>query len=60
MLILKMVAGIILLGVFGWLLKKSSKRYGFLQAVFGLDILLGLAAGVYLIVASTIAFLTGA
>jgi hypothetical protein len=58
MLILKMVAGIFLLCVFGWLLKRSSKRYGFLQAVFSLDILLGLAAGVYLIVAATVALLT--
>ena len=50
----KLVAGLLLLIVFGWLLIRNGKRTGFLQAFFSIDILLGLIAGFYLLITSVV------
>lgn len=50
----KLVAGLLLLLVFGWLLIRNGKRIGFLQVFFSIDILLGLIAGFYLLITSVV------
>jgi LPXTG-motif cell wall-anchored protein len=47
-----LMLGIALLVVFGWLLARNRKRSGFIHAVFRIDIVLGLVAGLYLVVTS--------
>ena len=48
----KLIAGIALIIVFTWLLKKHSKRYGFAKALFSIDIILGLMAGLFLCISA--------
>ncbi len=48
----KLIAGIGLILVFTWLLVKNSKRTGFMNALLRFDIIVGIIAGVYLVVAS--------
>jgi hypothetical protein len=49
-----MVAGIVLVAVFSWLLIRNIKRYGARKALFSPDILIGIAAGMYLVITSII------
>ena len=53
----KLVAGLLLLIAFGWIVLRNSKRSGFLQAFFAFDILLGLMAGLYLVITSVASLL---
>lgn len=46
-----MILGIVLIITFGWFLRQNIKRYGAGKALTSLDIILGLIAGVYLVVA---------
>lgn len=48
----KLVLGIALIITFTWFLRKSIKRYGFARALTSIDIILGLIAGLYLIITS--------
>ena len=52
MLYFKLISGIVLIAVFGWLLVRNSKRSTFLSALLSIDIILGLIAGLYLIFSS--------
>lgn len=47
-----LLAGVGLLILCGWLLAKNIKRSGFINYLFRFDIIVGLAAGVYLVVVS--------
>jgi hypothetical protein len=49
---LKLLAGIGLLIVFGWLLVRNAHRKGFINGLFAIDTLLGLIAGLYLVITS--------
>lgn len=49
---LKLVAGILVLLAFGWILVKNANRRGFLHAFFRFDTLVGLIAGIYLVISS--------
>ena len=55
---LNLTLGIIVLVVFGVILMKNSKTKGFLKAFFHFDILIGLAAGLYLVISSVISLST--
>lgn len=48
----KLLAGIALLIIFGWLLVRNSRRKGFIDGLFAIDTLLGLVAGLYLVFTS--------
>ena len=52
----KLIVGIVLVITFGWFLRKSSKRYGLAKALVSVDIILGLLAGLYLIITGIFAF----
>ena len=56
MTITKLVLGIIILAVFCFLLFRN-KRPGFLSKLFALEIILGIVAGLYLVVTSVIELL---
>ena len=56
--IVTLCVGLVLIAVFGWLLVRNSKRWGFVQALFSLDIIVGIVAGIYLTFTSIIALLT--
>lgn len=47
-----LLAGVGLLILCGWLLTKNIKRSGFINFLFRIDLILGIAAGVYLMVTS--------
>jgi hypothetical protein len=49
---LKLFAGIILFSSLAWIFLKIRKRKGFLNALFEIDTMIGMAAGVYLIVSA--------
>ena len=49
---IKIIAGFALLIIFSWLLIKNSKRKGFMDALFQIDTILGIVAGLYLIITS--------
>ena len=55
---LKLVLGIGLLIAFAWILARNSKRKGFLHSLIGIDTIIGIVAGLYLIVTSAISLLT--
>ena len=44
--------GIGLIGIFTWLLLRNLKRSGFINAVFRFDTIVGIVAGLYLLVSS--------
>ena len=48
----RLILGAALIVVFGWFLIKNVKRYGVAKALFSLDIILGLIAGLYLVITS--------
>lgn len=54
---IKLVSGIGLLVVFTWLLFRNKDRKGIIHVLFRLDTVLGLIAGLYLIINSTISLL---
>jgi hypothetical protein len=54
---LKLFLGIGLLIVFSWLLLKNSKRKGFFQSIFQFDMIIGIIAGLYLVINSAYALL---
>ena len=49
---LKLVAGFGLLIAFGWLLVRNQNRKGIIHALFRLDTVIGIVAGLYLIITS--------
>ena len=49
---LKLMLGIGLVLVFAWLLVKNSKRSGLMNALMQLDTIIGIIAGIYLVVTS--------
>ena len=51
---IKIIAGLALLIIFSWLLIKNSKRKGFKDALFQIDTILGIVAGLYLVITSVI------
>jgi hypothetical protein len=53
----KLILGLVLTVTFIWLLIKNSKRTSFVNALFRVDTILGLVAGVYLVFSSTQALL---
>jgi hypothetical protein len=54
---IKLILGLGLTVTFIWLLMKNSKRTSFISALFRLDTILGLIAGVYLVSTSTYSLL---
>lgn len=52
----KLIIGVALIIIYGWFLNKHTKRYGFAKALLSIDVMLGLIAGLYLIIASIYAF----
>lgn len=54
---LKLSLGIILLVAFVFVLQKNSKRKGFVNALSFPDTLLGIVAGLYLVITSIVALL---
>ncbi|MDQ2656871.1 MAG: hypothetical protein M3Y60_05580 [Bacteroidota bacterium] len=48
----RLILGAALIVVFGWFLVKNIKRNGVAKALFSLDIILGLLAGLYLVISS--------
>jgi hypothetical protein len=54
---LKLILGIGFLVSFTWILVRNSKRKGFLHSLIRIDTILGLVAGLYLVVTSTISLL---
>jgi hypothetical protein len=54
---IKLVSGIGLVIVFGWLLLKNMRRSGFMQSLFRIDTVLGIVAGLYLSITSVISLL---
>jgi hypothetical protein len=54
---LTLVLGLTLLAVFTWLLIRNGKRSGFIHRLFSIDIILGIAAGLYLIASSVYSIL---
>jgi hypothetical protein len=51
------MAGIGLLVIFTCFLIKSTKRYGVAKALFSVDIILGIVAGVYLVITSILSMM---
>lgn len=49
---IKLLIGLALLALFSLLFYKHSKRSGFMHALFRIDTVLGLAAGLYLVITS--------
>jgi hypothetical protein len=54
---IRLISGLGLTVTFIWLLMKNVKRKGFVSALFNVDALLGLTAGVYLVFTSTFSLL---
>lgn len=54
MIYFKLFAGIGLLAIYFWLLSKRAKKYRFADALFNFDIIVGLAAGIFLVAGSAI------
>lgn len=54
MVIAKLVSGIALLIVFGWILLRNKERKGVIHSLFRIDTLVGIVAGIYLILTSVI------
>lgn len=48
----KLILGILLTITFTWFLVKSIKRYGFPKGLLAVDIIVGIFAGLYLLVTS--------
>ena len=57
MVIAKLVSGIALLIVFGWILPRNKERKGVIHSLFRIDTLVGIVAGIYLILTSVISIL---
>jgi hypothetical protein len=53
----KLIAGIALFFIFIWFLQKSAKRYGSVKALLSFDIMMGILAGLYLVVTSLLALM---
>lgn len=53
----RLILGIALLAVFTWLLIRNSKRSGFIHTLFRFDTIVGMVAGLYLIISSVNALL---
>jgi hypothetical protein len=51
---LNLAMGTVVLIVFGMILRRNSKRKGFFQAFIQFDILIGFAAGLYLVITSIV------
>jgi hypothetical protein len=49
---IKIVSGLALLGIFSWILLKNMKRSGFIHSLLRIDTVIGIAAGLYLIITS--------
>lgn len=54
---MKLILGIGLLAIFTWLLIRNGKRSGFIHTLFRIDTILGIVAGLYLIITSVHSFL---
>ena len=48
----RLILGIALLAIFTWLLIRNSKRSGFIHMLFRFDTIVGMVAGLYLIISS--------
>lgn len=48
----ELIMGFILVTTFGWILLRNSKRSGFIHALFRIDTVAGMLAGIYLIVST--------
>ncbi len=48
--IIKLFFGVVLLAIFGWLLVRNHNRKGIIHSLFHLDTILGIIAGLYLVV----------
>ena len=48
----RLILGAVFIVVFGWFLARKIRRYGVAKALFSLDVLLGLIAGLYLVISS--------
>ena len=48
----RLILGIALLAIFTWLLIRNSKRSGFIHTLFRFDTIVGMVAGLYLIISS--------
>jgi len=53
----KLVSGIGLMIVFGWILLRNMKRSGFMHSLLQIDTVLGIVAGLYLSITSAISLL---
>jgi hypothetical protein len=48
----ELIIGVLLLATFTWILVRNSKRSGFIHALFRIDTIAGVGAGLYLIITS--------
>lgn len=53
----RLFLGIALLAIFTWLLIRNGKRSGFIHTLFRFDTIVGMVAGLYLIISSITALL---
>ena len=53
----RLILGFALLAIFTWLLIRNSKRSGFIHTLFRFDTIVGIVAGLYLIISSVNALL---
>jgi hypothetical protein len=49
---MKLISGIVLLAVFTWILVRTSKRTGSLHMLTRMDTIVGVIAGLYLVITS--------
>ena len=54
---MKLIAGIVFLMTFGWLLVRNIDRKGFMHGLFRIDTIIGIVAGLYLVITSFISIL---
>lgn len=50
--IFKLIVGVVLLGAFLWVLYQNRKRTGLFNALVRIDTLVGIVAGMYLVITS--------
>ncbi len=48
----ELIAGVLLLASFTWMLVRNSKRSGFIHGLFRIETIAGVAAGLYLVITS--------
>jgi inner membrane protein involved in colicin E2 resistance len=55
--LIKLIAGLSLLGIFGWLLLRNAEKKGFINSWLRLETVTGILVGLYLIITSVVSLL---